>query len=203
MNVWERKRPRERKNPFAPSQWCGGCSSLLVLLWFPGVFCRASLFCQVSVHLPWRHNFRFQSSFQILLAENFHNFFVQIFCIFFPILFPGLVSSGCEGFMVPSFPHCFVSSSPTFWPCLCSKNLTSNRLLFTFPTLFPPGSWGFWHSQLQQDSLLEIPPTPRSWGPRHEVALDRGNPRNWRSAGCAEFRVAARVSDSAFEPFSS
>jgi hypothetical protein len=82
------------------------------------MFCRASLSCQVSMHLPWFHNFRFQSLFQILLAENFHNFFVQIFCILFPILFAGLVSSGCEGFMVPSFLHCFVSSSTTFWPCL-------------------------------------------------------------------------------------
>ncbi len=138
MNVWERKRPRERKSPFAPSQWCGGCSSLLVLLWFPGVFCRASLSCQVSLHLRWLHNFRFQISFQILLAENFHNFFVQIFCIFFPILFPGLVSSGCEGFMVPSFLHCFVSSSPTFWPCLSVRRIwqatdCSSLFLHFFP----------------------------------------------------------------------
>lgn len=67
------------------------------------------------MHSQRLHNFRFQSSFEILLAENFRNFFLfNFFAFFFPILFAGLVSSGCEGFMVPCFLHCFVSSSRTF-----------------------------------------------------------------------------------------
>jgi hypothetical protein len=87
---------------------------------------------------PWLHNFRFQSSFQILLAGNFHNFFVQFFGIFFPILFAGLVSFGCEGFMVPSFLHCFVSSSRTFGPLFLLEESDKQQIALHFSYIFYP-----------------------------------------------------------------
>jgi hypothetical protein len=155
------------------------------------------------------HNFRFQSSFEILLAGNSRNFFGSIFLHFFPILFAGFVSSGCEGFMVLCFLHCFVSSSRTLWPCLSVRRIwqatdCSSLFLHFFPQVLEV----FGTLSCSRILCWRLLPPPRSWGARHEVALDGGSPRNWRSqagqaAGCAEFRVAARVSDFPVEPFSS
>jgi hypothetical protein len=86
------------------------------------------------VHLPGLHNFRFQSSFQILFAENFHNFFA----IFFRFCLRGLFPPGVKVLWSLPFFTVLFPAVQHFGPVFLLEESDKQQIALHFSYIFSP-----------------------------------------------------------------